>query len=147
MKLTRFYPVDINDEKFQKHWRRLALAYYLKYKGAYLLEGEERKKYEKVYSEFFTPVEGKVIDVDLKKDHIEERDATEADNDGKTFDDFYIIKIDDKDKEALRAASIAEFGKTVALSKEGWKIVTEEEFKAEEETGLNQFKFISTVIY
>ena len=147
MKLTRFYPVDINDEKFQKHWRNLALAHYLKHKGAYLLEGEERKKYEKVYSDFFAPVEGKVIDLDLKNNHIEERDVTEADNVNKSFDDFYIIKIDDKDKEALSATSVADFGKTVALSKEGWKIVTDEEFKAEEETGLNQFKFISSVIY
>jgi hypothetical protein len=113
MKLTKFYPVDINDEKFQKHWRMLALAYYLKHKGAYLLEGEERN-------------------------------STKTDNDGKTFDDFYIIKIDDKDKEALAAATIAEFEKTVALSKEDWKIVTEKEFKVEEKAGLNQFKFISS---
>ena len=113
MKLTRFCPIDINNEKFQKHWRILALAYYLKYKGAYLLEGEERKKYEKVYSDFFTPVKGKVIDVDLENSSFEERNATKADNINKSFDDFYIIKIDDKDKEALSAATIADFEKTV----------------------------------
>lgn len=146
MKLTRFYPIDINNEKFQKHWRILAIAYYLKNKGAYLLEGEERKKYEKVYSDFFTPVKGKVIDVDLENSSFEERNATKADNINKSFDDFYIIKIDDKDKEALSAATIADFEKTVALSKEDWKIITEEEFKVEEKTGLNQFKFTSLVI-
>lgn len=118
MKLTRFYPIDINNEKFQKHWRILAIAYYLKNKGAYLLEGEERKKYEKIYPDFFAPVNGKVID------------------------DFYIIKIDDKDREALSAATVAEFEKIVALSKEDWKIVTEEEFKVKEKTGLNQIKVI-----
>jgi hypothetical protein len=136
MKLTRFYPVNINDEKFQKHWRLLALAYYLKYKGAYLLDGEERKKYEKAYSKIFVPT-GKVIDVDLEKSIFEERDATEADNNGKMFDDFYIIKIDDKDKEALAATTIAEFGETTALSKEDWKIVTEKELKVEEKADLN----------
>ena len=146
MKLTRFYPIDINNEKFQKHWRLLAFAYYLKYKGAYLLEGEERKKYEKAYSEIFVSAD-KVIDVDLENSSFEERDATKADNNGKTFDDFYIIKIDDKDVEALAATTIAEFGKTVALNKESWKIVSEKEFEAEEKTGLNKYKIISTVIY
>ena len=89
MKLTRFYPIDINNEKFQKYWRILALAYYLKYKGAYLLEGEERKKYEKVYSKIFTPVNGKIIDVDLENCTFKERNATKADNTNKSFDDFY----------------------------------------------------------
>ena len=132
MKLTRFCPIDINNEKFQKHWRILALAYYLKYKGAYLLEGEERKKYEKAYSEFFTPVKGKVIDVDLENCTFEEKNATKADNINKSFDDFYIIKIDDKDREALSATTVADFEETVALSKEEWKIISEEQFKNEE---------------
>lgn len=132
MKLTRFYPIDINNEKFQKHWRILALAYYLKYKGAYLLEGEERKKYEKVYSKIFTPVDGKIIDVDLENCTFEERNATKADDTNKSFDDFYIIKIDDKDREALSATTVAEFEETVALSKEDWKIISEEQFKNEE---------------
>lgn len=128
MKLTKFYPVDINNEKFQKHWRNLAFAYYLKYKGAYLLEEEERKKYEKSYSEIFHPVEGKVIDIDSENNSFEVRDLSEADNINKSFDDFYIIKIDDKDREALSASTIVEFEETIALSKEDWKIITEEKF-------------------